>query len=186
MARYLLLLQGGVSEVRLDNADITELLLGVLSGDGGRDDDVITGQPVDGSGDTVLVGGLESINDTEDLGGVTASGGGVADDQTDLLLGVDNEDGTDGESDALLVDVGGVIVVNHVVEVGDLALGVGDDGELEVGAGNLVNVLDPLLVGVDVVGTQTDELDTTSSELRLELGEGTELGGTDGGEVILV
>lgn len=104
----------------------------------------------------------------------------------------------------LLVDVGGVIVVNHVVEVGDLALGVGDDGELEVGAGNLVNVLDPLLVGVDVVGTlgdnqscplrvpihdlthQTDELDTTSSELRLELGEGTELGGTDGGEVILV
>lgn len=90
----------GTMNLRLDNADITELLLGVLSGDGGRDDDVITGQPVDGSGDTVLVGGLESINDTEDLGGVTASGGGVADDQTDLLLGVDNEDGTDGESDA--------------------------------------------------------------------------------------
>jgi hypothetical protein len=31
---------------------------------------------------------------------------------------------------------------------------------------------------------QTNELDTTSSELGLELGESTELSGTDGGEII--
>jgi hypothetical protein len=50
------------------------------------------------------------------------------------------------------VDVGGVLVVNHVELVGDLALGVGDDGEGELRAGNLVNVLDPGLVGLGAVG----------------------------------
>ena len=35
-----------------------------------------------------------------------------------------------------------------------------------------------------MVGTQTDQLDTAGSELGLQLGEGTELGGADGGEVI--
>lgn len=44
------------------------------------------------------------------------------------------------------------MVVNHVVQVGNLALRVRDDGELEVGAADLVNVLDPLVVRVDVVG----------------------------------
>src|ERR1700735_5374546 len=37
--------------------------------------------------------------------------------------------------DALLVDVGGVLVVEHVVQVGHLALLVGDDGEADGVAG---------------------------------------------------
>jgi len=132
----------------------------------------------------VLVGGLQSINDTEDLSGVTAGRGGVGHDETDLLAGVNDKDRADGQSLALGVDVGGVLVVNHVVGVGDLAFGVGDDGKLELGAGNLVNVLDPGVVGLDTVGAETDQLDATSGELGLELGESTQLGGTDGGEVI--
>lgn len=110
---------------------------------------------------------------------VTASGGGVGQGQTDLLGGVDDEDGADGQSQTLGVDVGGVLVVNHVVEVGNLALGVGDDGELQAGAGDLIDILDPTVVALGVVGTQTNELGVASSELRLKLGEGTELGGTD-------
>lgn len=132
----------------------------------------------------MLVGGLEGINDTEDLSGVTAGGGGVGHDETDLLAGVDDEDRADGQSHTLGVDVGSVLVVNHVVGVGDLALGVGDDGKLKLGAGDLVNVLDPGVVRFDTVGAETDHLDATSSELGLELGESTELGGTDGSEVI--
>lgn len=132
----------------------------------------------------MLVGGLESINDTQDLSSVAASGGRVGHDQTDLLGRVDDEDRANGQSHALRVDVGGVLVVDHVVEVGNLALRVGDDGELEVGAIDLVDVLDPAVMGLSSVGTQTNELDTTSSKLGLELGEGTELGGTDGSEVI--
>lgn len=174
----------GEAKVGLDLTDLAELLLGILRGDGRRNDNVVTGEPVDGAGHTVLVGGLKSINNTEDLGGVTASGSRVGHDQTDLLGAVDDEDGADGQSHTLGVDVGGVLVVDHVVQVGDLALGVGDDGELEVGAGDLVDVLDPAVVGLDAVGAQTDELDTAGSELGLEFGEGTEFGGTDGGEII--
>lgn len=174
----------GEAEVRLELADLAELLLGILSGNGRGNDDVVTGEPVDGAGHTVLVGGLEGINDTEDLGGVAAGGGGVGHDQTDLLGGVDDEDRADGQSHTLLVDVGGVLVVNHVVQVGDLALRVGDDGELEVGVVDLVDVLDPAVVGLDTVGAQTNELDTARGELRLELGEGAQLGGADGSEVI--
>ena len=40
------------------------------------------------------------------------------------------------------------------------------------------------MVRFNVVGTQTDELDATLGELWLKLGESTELGGADGGEVI--
>jgi hypothetical protein len=188
--------------LRLDRTDFTELGLGVLGLHGRRKDVVIAGEPVDGAGNTVLLGALESINDTENLGGVTASGGGVGHDQTDLLGGVDDEDGADGQSHTLGVDVGGILEVDHVVRIGDLALGVGDDGELELGAGDLIDILNPGVVGVGVVGAlkgnssasllamwahityQANELDTTSSELGLELGESTELSGTDGSEVI--
>lgn len=78
------------------------------------DNDIITGDPVDGGGDLVLVAGLEGVNDAEDLGGVAAGRGGVREDGADGLLGVDDEDGADGEGDALLVDVGGVLVVDPV------------------------------------------------------------------------
>lgn len=40
------------------------------------------------------------------------------------------------------------------------------------------------MVGLDAVGTQTNELNSTLGELGLKLGEGTELGGANGGEVI--
>ena len=100
----------------------------------------------------MLIGGLEGINDTENLSGVTTSRGGVGHDQTDLLAGVDDEDGADGQRHALGVDVRGVLVVDHVVGVGDFALRVGDDGELELGAGYFVDVFDPGVVGFDAVG----------------------------------
>lgn len=174
----------GEAQVRLDLADLTELGLSIGGRDGRRDDNVVAGEPVDGSGDTVLLGGLESIDDTEDLGGVTAGGGGVGEDEADLLGGVNDEDGADSQSHTLGVDIGGVLVVNHVVQVGDLALRVGDDGELQLGASDLINVLDPAVVGLNAVSAQADELDTTGSELGLKLGESTELGGADRGEVI--
>lgn len=100
------------AEVRLNNAEVGEQLLGLLVGDGGRDDDVVTGDPVDGGGDAVLVAGLEGVDNAEDLVGVAAGGGRVGEDGADLLVGVDEEDGADGEGDALLVDVGGVLVVD--------------------------------------------------------------------------
>lgn len=68
----LLLGERSESEVRLDNAELGEELLGLLVVDGGVDDDIITRDPVDGCGDPVLVTSLERVNNTEDLGGVAA------------------------------------------------------------------------------------------------------------------
>lgn len=180
------------------------------------DDDVVAGDPVDGGGDAVLVAGLERVDDAEDLGGVAAGGGRVREDGADLLGGVDDEDGADGEGDALGVDVCGVLVVEpmglvvrycsdlglygmgggcclcccwralHVVEVRNLPLLVRNNGELDAPARNLVNVLDPPVVAIDRVGRKPNHLDAPLGELGLQLGKGAELGGAHGGVVLRV
>ena len=107
----LLLGEGSETQVGLNDAEVGEELLGLLVLDAGGDDDVVARDPVNRGGDLVLVAGLERVEDTENLGRVAASRGGVGQDETDLLVGVNDKDGADGESDALLVDVGGVLVV---------------------------------------------------------------------------
>jgi hypothetical protein len=110
----LLLRQRSESEVWLDNPEVGEEGLGLLVLDAGVHNHVISGDPVDRGGDAVLVAGLEGVDHAENLGGVAAGGGGVGHDQADGLLGVDDENGADGEGDALGVDVGGVLVVKPV------------------------------------------------------------------------
>lgn len=73
---------------------------------------VLTWHPIDWSGDLVLVTSLQRVYDTEHFRSVATSGGWVGKDQTDGLLWVNDEDATDGESDTLLINVGGVLVVN--------------------------------------------------------------------------
>lgn len=60
----------------------------------------------------MLVASLERVDDSENLGRVTAGRGRIGQDSADLLAGVDDEYGADGEGDSLLVDVGGVLVVD--------------------------------------------------------------------------
>lgn len=102
------------AEVRLDGAEVREETSGLLALDGGVNDNIITGDPVDGGGDLVLVTELEGVDNTEDLGAVAAGGGRVGEDGADDLLRVNDEDRTDGESNTLLVNVGGVLVVDPV------------------------------------------------------------------------
>jgi len=182
----LLLWERSESEVWLDDAELWEENLGLLVGNWRGDDDVVSWDPVDWGGDTVLIGGLERVDDTEDLGGVAASGGWVGEDETDSLLWVNDEDGTDGESDALLIDVGGILVINHVVGKSDLTLLVTNDWELEISSGDLIDVLDPSSVRVNGVGGKTNQLDATLGELWLELGESSELGGADWSVILWV
>ena len=153
----------------------------------------------------MLVTSLERVDNAQNLGGVTASAGRVREDGADGLLGVDDEDRADGESNALGVNVGGILVVDpsvvvslssldlsttspsphlHVVGKSELPLLVTNDGEAQLGAGDLIDVLDPAAVALDSVCAQADELDAPLGELGLELSEGTELGGADGGVVL--
>ena len=67
-----------------------------------------------------------TIDDPQDLVKVATSGGRVRDGQTDGLLGIDDEHGSDGEGNTLGITVGGVLVVQHVVQSGDITRLVGD------------------------------------------------------------
>lgn len=87
----LLLWQRGRSKIWLDDLEFGEKGLGQFVADAGVDDNIITWDPVDWSGDAVLVTGLEGIENSEDFGGVAAGRGWVGEDEADSLLGVNNE-----------------------------------------------------------------------------------------------
>lgn len=150
----------GEAQVRLELADVAKLLLRIGGGNRRRDDDIVTSLPVNRGHNALLITRLQRVDHTQDLSRVTAGRGRVHHGQTDLLARVDDEDRPDGEGNALLGNVVQIPLVNHVVEEGHLAFSIGDDGELEVGAGDLVDVLDPFTVGAEVVGT----LDSISSQ----------------------
>ena len=140
----------GVAQVRLDLANFTKLLLGIRGTHRGRHDDIITNVPVDRGSHTLLITGLQGVDDSQDLGGVSARRGGVHHGQADLLARVDNKHGANSERNFLLADA---ILVDHVVQEGDFAVGIGDDWELDLCRADFVNVLDPLVVGTELVGT---------------------------------
>lgn len=83
----------------------------------------LTRNPVDRGGDAVLVTSLERVDNAQNLGGVTASAGRVREDGADGLLGVDDEDRADGESNALGVNVGGILVVDPSIIVSSSSFG---------------------------------------------------------------
>lgn len=73
----LLLGQRGEPQVRLDDTEVWEELLGLLILDGGVHNHIVTGDPVDGSGNLVLVAGLEGVDDAQNFGRIAASRGWV-------------------------------------------------------------------------------------------------------------
>lgn len=131
----------------------------------------LTWHPVDWRRDLVLVPRLQRVDDAQHFRGIAARRGRVGEDGPDGLLRVDDEDAADGEGNTLLVDVGGILVVQHVVQVCHLSILVADDGEAQVAAGYLVNIFDPAAVAVDGVGRETDQLDAALGKLGLELCE---------------
>ena len=148
-----------------------------LVGQGGDDDDVVAVLPVHRRGHLVAVGQLERVDDAEDLVEVATGARRVGDGQADLVVGVDDEHRTDGEG------VVGVRV-DHVVEVGHGAVGVGDDREVEGRALGLVDVADPALVVLEPSTLRPMDLHAALVELGLEAGDGAELGGAHRGEVL--
>ena len=65
------------SEVWLNYAELREQSLSLLVLDTWVDNDFITWDPIDGSGDAMLVAGLQRVDNTKDLSGVATSGGRV-------------------------------------------------------------------------------------------------------------
>ena len=74
--------------------------------------------------------------------------------------------------------------VNHVVEVGDLAIRIGDQGKVQRGALRLRDVLRPPLVGVERVDAQADHFRVPLLEFTLQRGHPAELGRAHRGVVL--
>jgi len=142
-------------------------------------DNIITRYPVDWGGNSVLVASLEGIDNSEDLCRITSGRCRVGHDQSDGLFGVDDENRADGEGDTLLVNVGGILLIKHIVQQRNLSLLVANDWEFEVAATDFIYILDPTTMALYRVGGKTDELHPPSGELRLKFGERPELSGAD-------
>ena len=67
-----------------------------------------------------------TVDDPQDFVKVATSGGRVRNGQTDDLLGVDDKHRSDGERNTLGVNVGSILVVQHIVQGGDLTFLIGD------------------------------------------------------------
>ena len=74
--------------------------------------------------------------------------------------------------------------MDHVVELGDLAILVGNDREVDADALGLLDVSGPLFMVVEVVHRQADDLDAALVPLGLEACYFAQLGGAHRGEVL--
>jgi len=186
--KVILDLEGSRPQVWQVNGMPGEEGLGLLVVDGGVDDDIVTLLPVDGRRDTVLVTNLERVDNPQDFVKVATSGGRIRNSQADDLLGVDDEHRSNGEGNTLGIDIGGVLMVQHVVQGGDLTFLVGDDGVVDTGWADLgaerLDILDPSVVLLEAIGRETDELHATISKVLGTTSDFTKLGGADGGKVI--
>lgn len=59
----------------------------------------------------MLVASLQRINDAQNLGRISSRRSRVGHDQADGFLRVNDEDRSNGKGDALLVDIGGILIV---------------------------------------------------------------------------
>ena len=135
----------------------------------------------------VLGGELDRIEDAQDLVEVAPGGHRVGERQLDLLVGADDEDRAHGRVVGGGAAVGGDLVGRqHVVELGDLEIVVGDHRVLDRRALRFLDVLRPGAVAVDRVGRQADQLGVSFRELGLDLGHVAELGRAHRGEVLRV
>jgi hypothetical protein len=177
---------GGGAEVGLDGLVAWEPLLGFLIGDGSGDDDVVALLPVGGGGDLVFRSELHGVEDAEDLVEVPAGGHGIAELQLDLLVGTDDENGTDGGVRGRGAAFGGAGLVGgeHVVKLGDLEIDVADHGVIDGVAGDVLDVDGPLGVVLDGIDREADDLGSALGELPFEASHGAELGGADGSKVL--
>ena len=113
---------------------------------------------------------VESDKNVFFWGGALTSGSRVEDGELELLVGPDDEDGPAGEREP-----GGVLLVrvDHAVGDGDLAGGVGHDGE-----GHpaellpLLDVLDPSHVALNAVARQGDQLHLIRGRKKMNIKSG--------------
>src|SRR5690606_2774498 len=96
--------------------------------------------------------------------------------QADLLVRIDNKQRAHGQC------VAG-IGMDQIVEIGHLAVGIGQNREIHLGILGFVDIVDPLQVRVHRVYGQGNGFDVALGKFILELGGKAQLRGADWSEV---
>jgi hypothetical protein len=96
-----------------------------------RHNEIIPNLPIDGRCDTFLIRSLQRINDSQHLRRIPPTARGIHHRQSDFLCWVDNEHRADGEGNFFLMDVLQVLGVQHIVQEGNLSVGICDYWKLE-------------------------------------------------------
>lgn len=134
--------------LHLPHIPLSKFLLRIFRANARRDNHVLSSRPVDRRRNALLVRQLQGINNPQHLRSVPSRRRRVRHSEADLLFRVNDKDRANGECNAAFLSQAiEVVLRDHVVEKGDVAVCVGDDGELNGGVGSLVDVFDPFVVG---------------------------------------
>jgi len=137
----------------LPHVVLPKLLPCILSAHTRRHNDILTRIPIDRGRNALLIRELQSINYSQHLTRIAARRSRVGHSQADLLGRVDYEDRANGKRDTtVLGEAVKVVLRNHIVQEGNMAVGISDDGEGHLGVADFVDVFDPFVVRGEVVG----------------------------------
>lgn len=91
-----------------------------------------TWNPIDRGGHFVRVARLQRVHHTQHLGSVATGRSRIGEDEAYGLLWVDYENTSDGECNSLLIDIGGILMIQHIVQICNLSLLVSNNWEFEI------------------------------------------------------
>jgi len=173
----------GRPQIRQDGLVIREELLGLVVRDSVIDNDVFARFPVDGGGDLVFVAKLQGIYSAKNFIKVSANSSGIGNREADGLLGVDDEDGSDSKRHALAINVGSILFVQHIELESDLTGWIGNDRICDFCISKTADILEPVHMGLEAVGGQSDDLDAALREILGPDGNFAQLSGANGCEI---
>lgn len=100
----------------------------------------------------MLVPSLQRIYHTQYFGRIPPRRRRIRKYKTNGLLGINDENASDCKGNPLGVDIGRILMIQHIICIRNFALLVANDGEGQLASRNLVNILDPAAMRLDCIG----------------------------------
>lgn len=135
--------------------------------------------PVGGSRNRLFVTELKCLDASNNLVGVSAYAGWVVEGEHELVFGVDDKDGSNGEWKILVITGSGI---NHAISSTDGSVRISNNGELDLDFIFAMSndVLEPFVVGLDGIDGKGGDEAVHGGKLVILESKSTNLGGTDG------
>ena len=129
---------------------------------------------------------LEGIQHAQDLGKIAPGGHGIGHHQLDVLVRADHKHRAHGGVGLGGAAPGGAGLIGgeHIVEFGDMQIGVGDQGVMHGRAAHIADILEPVVMILDRINAERDDFCVAPREFGLNSGHVAEFGGADRGKVL--